>query len=460
MVKRRLGAWVAALALSAAPLLAQGGQWAPTATGETGLFTLTSGVNAPGGALTFGLYYNNWDRLIDLKGIDAKDDLNFDWNRIDGSIGYGITDAFEISLMVPYDDIKGHGPFASFNDFKASGIGPTRVSGKFAFMHGDNSGAAIDVFVQGGGSAHDIPFTEKDASIGAIFAWNNPNWVFDAGYTHVGKGDNGFNNPNRFNVGVGNVININDDFHWITELNGTFYNGGDDALFVDSRLLPTAPGYFVEGKLKDAIDLTTGGRVNIGGGPWAFNFAIRTDLNQLSNISDYCPIGGLIGLTYFPRAMKVEAPPPPAPTPPPPPPPPPAPPTPPPAPPAPPPPPPPPAEERVECPFDTGARLNNICKARLDEVALRMQQDPSLGAQVIGYTDNQGSAASQQKVSQQRADAVKQYLVQRHGVDAARIATEGRGSADAVGDNTTAEGRRQNRRTVVVLKAAGATTNP
>src|SRR4051794_17924532 len=106
MVKWRMGAWVAALALAATPLLAQGGQWAPTVNGETGLFTLSSGQNAPGGTFTFGLYANNWDRLIDLKGIDDSDDLNFDWTRISGSIGYGVTDSIELSLAVPYDDIK------------------------------------------------------------------------------------------------------------------------------------------------------------------------------------------------------------------------------------------------------------------------------------------------------------------------------------------------------------------
>lgn len=104
------------------------------------------------------------------------------------------------------------------------------------------------------------------------------------------------------------------------------------------------------------------------------------------------------------------------------------------------------------CPFDTGARLNNICKARLDEVALKMKQDPALKAQVIGYTDNSGSDTANQRLSEQRAEAVKQYLVQRHGIDASRITTEGRGSVEPIADNSTAEGRRQNRRAVVVLK--------
>jgi len=442
---------VAGLALAAAPLLAQSGAIAPTATGETGLFTLASGQNAPAGSFTLGLYANNWDRVINLKGVPVKDDLNFDLTRLSASFGYGITDAFEVSAMLPYDDLNGHGRFASQNDFDQSGIANVRGNLKWSFSHTDTGGAAVVLFIDFPTGDDSIPYTSSAESFGANFAWNNESWVFNAGYTQTGKGKNDFDLPDKFNLGVGNVIHISDTFHWLTELNGTFYNGGDD---LETHDFSVFPPQLIRGKLEDAVDLTSGGRINIGGGPWSFNFALRTDLMELSNISDYCPIGGLIGLTYLPHMMRAEAPPPPAPTPPPPPPPPPAPPT----PPAPPPPPPPPPEERVECPFDTGARLNNICKARLDEVALRMQQDATMTAMVIGYTDNQGTADAQTKLSTQRAEAVKQYLVQRHGLDASRITTEGRGSADAVGDNSTAEGRRQNRRAVVVLHMGGGGT--
>ena len=80
-----------------------------------------------------------------------------------------------------------------------------------------------------------------------------------------------------------------------------------------------------------------------------------------------------------------------------------------------------------------------------------MKQDPELEARVIGYTDSTGSEATNQRVSEQRAQAVKDYLVQRHAIDAGRITTEGRGPADPVADNATAAGRKQNRRAVVIL---------
>jgi outer membrane protein OmpA-like peptidoglycan-associated protein len=105
------------------------------------------------------------------------------------------------------------------------------------------------------------------------------------------------------------------------------------------------------------------------------------------------------------------------------------------------------------CLFAAGsARVDNRCKATLDEVALRMKSESEWTALVLGYTDNKGSAGANQRISEHRAEAVKSYLVTRHGIDPARITTEGRGDADPVGDNSTAEGRAQNRRAVIILK--------
>lgn len=93
------------------------------------------------------------------------------------------------------------------------------------------------------------------------------------------------------------------------------------------------------------------------------------------------------------------------------------------------------------------ARLSNIAKAKLDEVALKMKQDSDLRAQVIGYSDAGGSSDANQRISEQRAEAVKNYLVTRHGIDPSRITTEGRGSAESTGDPE------QDRRAVVILTA-------
>ena len=69
---------------------------------------------------------------------------------------------------------------------------------------------------------------------------------------------------------------------------------------------------------------------------------------------------------------------------------------------------------------------------------------------VIGHTDNVGTDAANQKLSLRRANAVKQYLA-THGIDAAKIKTNGRGKTSPVADNKTAQGRARNRRVEVVI---------
>jgi outer membrane protein OmpA-like peptidoglycan-associated protein len=102
--------------------------------------------------------------------------------------------------------------------------------------------------------------------------------------------------------------------------------------------------------------------------------------------------------------------------------------------------------------FESGsARLTNIAKAILDDVALRMKQEPTSTAVVIGYTDNQEKTGPNNDLDRRRAEAVRDYLVSRHGIDPSRITVEGRDAREPVGDNNTAQGRLQNRRVVIRL---------
>ena len=69
---------------------------------------------------------------------------------------------------------------------------------------------------------------------------------------------------------------------------------------------------------------------------------------------------------------------------------------------------------------------------------------------LVGYTDNIGSDAYNLRLSEKRAEAVKDYLL-KHGVDAGRIQTSGRGKAEPVADNSTEKGRFENRRVEILV---------
>lgn len=84
-------------------------------------------------------------------------------------------------------------------------------------------------------------------------------------------------------------------------------------------------------------------------------------------------------------------------------------------------------------------------KAKLDDLASKLN---GLNLEVIiavGHTDSIGPDAYNQKLSVRRAEAVKSYLVGK-GVDAKRVYTEGKGEKQPVATNKTAAGRAQNRR--------------
>jgi hypothetical protein len=407
---------------------------AASVTGETGLFSLFTGDTLPRGGWSFGIYYNNWDRLVSLPSgfsLNDKSQLSLDWNRLSASVGYGITDRWELSVMAPYENINYDENDVLVRIKDGNGQGNVRIGTKLRLLgaQGDSSTLALNGFVEA--STGDDTVASKDTGFGVGLDWRLSKWVLNVGYQDLGKrtlpvrGNFLTCTPQPFcrnligtefkqqglTAGIGYVGRVTDRFDWINEVSAQFGSGNDN---------------FYE----DSYDFTTGGRVWFGEGEeWAFNFALRTDLNQLNSIDEHCPLGGLVGLTYFPRLVRREAP-----APPPPPPPPPAPEPPPPPPPAPeappPPPPPPPAPpERMEatCSFVSGsARLDNICKAKLDEVGLRMKQNTSSNAQVTGYADgSSGTPASNQRSAEQRAQAVKNYLVTRHGIDPSRITTEG-----------------------------------
>lgn len=99
--------------------------------------------------------------------------------------------------------------------------------------------------------------------------------------------------------------------------------------------------------------------------------------------------------------------------------------------------------------FATGSsKLLKTAGSKLDEVVNAANQFPDVHLSVTGYTDNVGDAKKNLKLSQERANAVKAYLVSK-GIAADRIGSTGHGADSPVADNATSEGRAKNRRVEV-----------
>jgi len=87
-------------------------------------------------------------------------------------------------------------------------------------------------------------------------------------------------------------------------------------------------------------------------------------------------------------------------------------------------------------------------KAKLDDLAGKVQGINLEVVIAVGHTDSTGAAAYNQALSVRRAEAVKAYLVSK-GIESNRIYTEGKGLSQPVADNATREGRAKNRRVEV-----------
>jgi outer membrane protein OmpA-like peptidoglycan-associated protein len=110
-------------------------------------------------------------------------------------------------------------------------------------------------------------------------------------------------------------------------------------------------------------------------------------------------------------------------------------------------------QETVAVTFRTNsAVLSPEAKQQLDELAAKTTGAKAFMIEVAGHTDSTGSDAKNFRLSQQRAEAVVQYLAVQHKIPLRRFITPmGYGKTDAVADNTTAAGRSQNRRVEVKM---------
>lgn len=103
--------------------------------------------------------------------------------------------------------------------------------------------------------------------------------------------------------------------------------------------------------------------------------------------------------------------------------------------------------------FDLGkSSLTPTAKANLDKLVNVFNEYPDTDITIFGHTDSSGSDELNQKLSEQRASSVKDYLSGK-GLKANRFTTVGRGETEPIADNTTASGMAQNRRVEFAITA-------
>ncbi|MDB9710362.1 OmpA family protein, partial [Salibacteraceae bacterium] len=101
--------------------------------------------------------------------------------------------------------------------------------------------------------------------------------------------------------------------------------------------------------------------------------------------------------------------------------------------------------------FDTDKfDLKPASKTELNKLADLLDANPDIKIEVSGHTDNQGNAAANQTLSENRSKAVYQYLID-HGISGGRLMYKGYGQTKPIATNETDEGRALNRRTEFIV---------
>lgn len=99
--------------------------------------------------------------------------------------------------------------------------------------------------------------------------------------------------------------------------------------------------------------------------------------------------------------------------------------------------------------FETGkATIDPKSFKELDELAEYMKLKKTLVIEIAGHTDNVGNAEANTKLSQERANSARNYLIKK-GIAENRVVAKGYGDTQPIASNNTEEGKRKNRRTEV-----------
>ena len=461
MRRMRIGLLLAAtvlLALSPSVLA----QTAPTLTGDTGLIETVNAETVPAGRFSFSLFASLWQDTAAPPinyPVLSENPLRYSYGKLGLSAAYGLTPGWEVSVVfgaVRYSagdrawtgNINGRDVFGGFTVNEQDKI---RLGSKFVLNPRDPVRVALfgGIWIPIGGGVGDpdsFSTGRADYDFGLSF---NYDWA-SVEIQYRDNSDYGTPNANPATATVGAALPsqwiwrlagawplLDEHLRLIGEVNRIFYSGGQTAPESYSEVL--LGGRFFFGK-DSGLSATGAVRVNVD--RWA-----RYGSSPSS-------VGGVVQLAWMPQPpaparpvvmvapREAEAPtaaaPSPAPAPAP---------------------APAPGEAAVaeaapaprttttttdEVLFDASkSRLTNIAKAILDGVALRLKNNLSATCSITATTDPK-EKGNRQALAMARAEAAKDYLVKRHGIDSGRI------TVSAMGDGGATDATR-NRRAVVTV---------
>ncbi|MDW8848816.1 OmpA family protein [Flavobacterium sp. MMLR14_040] len=95
--------------------------------------------------------------------------------------------------------------------------------------------------------------------------------------------------------------------------------------------------------------------------------------------------------------------------------------------------------------------LNTVEKQKVSDILNYLKNVNDATVLIVGHSDNVGNRDANVILGQKRAEFSKDYLV-KNGIDGERITTESKGPDEPIGENTTPEGKANNRRTVITIK--------
>ncbi len=437
------------LTILAAPSLFA--QVAPSLNGATGLFALSNAEFLPQGQFSFGLAYD-LQSLTSAPSLaypaGADDPLRYSTSKLGMTIGFGLIPNMEASVSFgmraysadarPWSGIIN--AFDRTGEVKHDESDKVRIGTKLLVNPNTEQ---VKLVLTGGmwiptqskNDASALSTSRTDWDLG--MSLNYKVLTFGVAWYLPAPTDT-FRVANQVTFGLGvNVPIVPEVFRGIAEVNRVHYDGGDS-------------------KPMDYSEVALGGRVAFGKSGFVASAAVRANIDQWTKYgTSPTPIGGLVQLAFMPQPSPAAAPrvpatapepepatapalaqPSPAPAP--------AEPGAAPAPVAAPPAPKGETSTTDEILFDSAkSRLTNIAKAILDGVALRLKNNLSATCSVVGNADPKEKGGDHVKMGLARAEAAKDYLVKRHGIDGSRIRTESNGDS-GVGTDAT-----RNRRAVV-----------